>query len=56
VLIDSVFIMLCLPDTDVHNMMSFVFEPALTQFKQMISHKINITPENLLKNVQKSQL
>lgn len=54
-IIDTIFIVLCMPDTDYHKISTLIFEPTLTQIKQAINYKPSITPENILKNVQKCQ-
>ena len=36
VLIDTIFIMVCLPDSDTHKMVCFVFEPICSELKQLI--------------------
>ena len=52
-MIDSVLIMLCLPDSNPLKVVSLMFEPISHQVKQLICHKVNIQPEPLIKNILK---
>ena len=49
--IDTIFIMICLPDSPQEKMFNNHFEPCLFNLKQISNHKEKITPETYYKNL-----
>lgn len=48
---DTVFVMLCLPDLDVAKAQIELFDPTVQTLKQLIGFKPGMAPESLLKNI-----